>query len=58
MLIRNLNKPKTKWDGAEEPTINNLYTIDDRKTHTKTVKRAHLFTQIHAQQQNRLIETT
>ena len=23
MLIRNLNMPKPKWDGAEEPTMNN-----------------------------------
>ena len=30
MLIRNLSMPKTKWDGAEEPTINNVYTIDSR----------------------------
>ena len=27
ILIRNLNMPKTKWDGAKEPTINNFYTI-------------------------------
>ena len=22
--------PKTKWNGAEEPKMNNLYTIDTR----------------------------
>ena len=31
MFILNLNMPKTKWDGDEEPTINNFYTIDNRK---------------------------
>ena len=28
MLIRKLNMPKTKWDGVEDPTINNFHTID------------------------------
>ena len=23
--------PKIKWDGAEEPTINNFYKMDNRK---------------------------
>ena len=27
MLIRNHNIPTTKWDGTEEPTINDFYTI-------------------------------
>ena len=27
MLIRTLNRPKTKWDDAEEPTINNFYKL-------------------------------
>ena len=27
MLIRNLNWPKSKWDGTEEPTINNFYKL-------------------------------
>ena len=27
ILILNLNVSKTEWDGAEEPTINNFYTI-------------------------------
>ena len=31
MFNLNLNKPKTNWDGAEEPTINNLYEIDHRE---------------------------
>ena len=28
MLIRNLNMPKTKWNGTEDPTNNNFYKID------------------------------
>ena len=31
MLIRNLNMPKTKWEGADDPTFNNFYTIDNRQ---------------------------
>ena len=26
MLIRNLNMPRTKWDGSEDPTINHFDT--------------------------------
>ena len=40
MLIRNLNMPKTKWDGAEDPTINNFYTIDNIKFRIFSLKRA------------------
>ena len=30
MVLLNANNiPKFKWDGAEEPTINNFYTTDD-----------------------------
>ena len=29
MSTLNQNIPKFKWDGAEEPKINNFYTIDD-----------------------------
>ena len=35
MLIQNLNMPKPKWEGAEEPTINNFYTIDNKKVWIK-----------------------
>ena len=32
MLIRNINmSKKNKWGGAEDPTINNLHTIGNRK---------------------------
>ena len=32
MLIRNLDMTnKNMWDGAEEPTIYHIYTIDNRK---------------------------
>ena len=31
ILIPNLNMPKTKWGGAEEPIINHFFTIDRRK---------------------------
>ena len=30
-FILNLKMPKIKWGGAEDPTINNLYKIDNRK---------------------------
>ena len=30
IFILNLNVPKTKWDGAEEPTINHFYKTDNR----------------------------
>ena len=31
IFVLNLTMPKTKWDGAEEPTIRNFYEIDSRK---------------------------
>ena len=31
IFVLNLNMSKTKWDGAEEPTINNFFKIDSRK---------------------------
>ena len=27
----NLNIPRTKWEGTEDPTINNFYKIENRK---------------------------
>ena len=30
IFVLNLNMPKTKWDDAEEPTINNFFKIDSR----------------------------
>ena len=30
IFVLNLNMLKTKWDGDEEPTINNFYKIDRR----------------------------
>ena len=31
IFVLNLNMPKTKWDGAEEPTINNFFNIISRQ---------------------------
>ena len=31
ICIINLNLPKPKWGGAEDPTIKNFYKIDNRK---------------------------
>ena len=30
IFVLNLNMPKTMWDGAEEPTINNSFKIKCR----------------------------
>ena len=30
IFILNLNMPKTKWNGSEDPAINNVYNIDNR----------------------------
>ena len=38
--LYHLNIPKTKWDGAEEPTINNFFKIDRTKLyeyHTSSI---------------------
>ena len=31
LYVLNFIKPKIKWDGAEETTINNFYKVDNRK---------------------------
>ena len=31
IFFLNLNMPKTKWDGAEEPTLNNFLKIGSRR---------------------------
>ena len=31
IFVLNINIPKTKWDGAEEPTINKFFKINSRK---------------------------
>ena len=30
IFVLNLNMPKTKWEGAEDPTINNLFKIESK----------------------------
>ena len=31
IFVLNFIMPKTKWEGAEDPTINNLFKIESRK---------------------------
>ena len=31
IFVLNLIMPKTKWEGAEDPTINNSFKIESRK---------------------------
>ena len=31
IFVLNLNMPKTKWDGAEKPTIDNFFKTDSRQ---------------------------